>query len=94
MMERIMTTQTTPPKPEKSFRIGFVAANVFVNELEEDGRTSEVRSVELQKMYRDGDDWKATNALTLADLPAAVRLLQLAQQHVEAVEAEVFIGPE
>lgn len=26
--------QTAPPKPEKGFRIGFVAANVFVNEIE------------------------------------------------------------
>jgi hypothetical protein len=91
-MEKSMTMQTAPPKPEKGFRIGFVTANVFVNEIEEAGQKREVRTVELQKAYREGDEWKLTNALTLLDLPAAVRLLQLAQEHVESIEVEVFDG--
>lgn len=84
--------QTAPPKPEKGFRIGFVTANVFVNEIEEAGQKREVRSVELQKAYHEGGEWKVTNALTLLDLPAAIRLLQLAQEHVESMEVEVFDG--
>jgi hypothetical protein len=84
--------QTAPPKPEKVFRYGFVAANVYVNELEENGEKRQVRTVELQKTYREGDQWKWTNVLTLLDLPAAIRLLQLAQEHVESIEVEVFDG--
>jgi hypothetical protein len=83
---------TAPPKPEKVFRYGFVSANVFVNEVEEDGQKREVRTVELQKTYREGDQWKLTNVLTLLDLPAAIRLLQLAQEHIESIEVEVFDG--
>jgi hypothetical protein len=63
-----------------------------VNEIEEAGQKREVRTVELQKAYCEGDEWKLTNALTLLDLPAAIRLLQLAQEHVESMEVEVFDG--
>ena len=84
--------QTAPPKPEKVFRYGFLAANVFVNEIEEGGQKRQVRTVELQKTYREDDEWKLTTALTMLDLPAAIRLLQLAQEHVESLEVEVFDG--
>jgi hypothetical protein len=84
--------QTAPPKPEKGFRIGFLTANVFVNAIEEAGEKREVRTVELQKTYCENGEWKFTNALTLLDLPAAVRLLQLAQEYVESMEVEVFDG--
>lgn len=91
-MEKIATMQTAPPKPEKVFRIGCVTANVFVNEIEEAGQKREVRTVELQKAYHEGGEWKLTSALTLLDLPAAIRLLQLAQEHVESTGVEVFDG--
>lgn len=70
--------------PEKTFRIGNVSASSFVNES--DGR--KFRSVTLQRSYRDGDDRKYTSSFSLADLPSAVRVLQLAQEHVEQAEAE------
>lgn len=75
--------------PEKVFRIGHVSASVFVNEAEGGGGgTREFRSVTIQRSYRDGEETKYTSSFTLADLPQAIRVLQLAQQHVEAAEAE------
>ena len=74
--------------PEKVFRIGHVSASVFVNEAESDGGTREFRSVNIQRSYRDGEETKYTSSFTLADLPQAIRVLQLAQQHVEEAEAE------
>ena len=75
--------------PEKVFRIGLVSASVFVNEVDSDNGTRELRNVNLQRRYRDGEgNWKSTSTFTLADLPAAVRALQLAQNHVESVEAD------
>jgi hypothetical protein len=79
---------------EKTFRIGFVSANVFVSTIEEGGEKREVRTVELQKTYSQDGEWKVTNVLTLPDLPAAIRLLQLAQEHVESLEVEVFDSPD
>jgi hypothetical protein len=77
-------------KPEKVFRIGFVTGSVLFNEVEVDGEKMPLRTVQVQKQFRDGDDWKFTTALSLADLPVAIRVLQLAQQYVESHEAEAF----
>jgi len=90
--KRTVNMQTARPKLEKGFRIGFVAANVFVHVVEEAGKKQEARTVELQKSYHEDCEWKITTALTLLDLPVAIRLLQLAQEHVESMEVEVFDG--
>ena len=78
--------------PEKTFRMGLVSASVFVNEYEvNDGKRKTKRSrrnVVLQRSYKDGDDWKQTNSFGLGDLPAAIRVLVLAQTHVESQEVE------
>lgn len=80
--------------PEKTFRIGRVSASVFKNTIEiKDGPSSGqkrvVRSVNLQRSYQDDEGkWEYTSSFQLADLPAAVRVLQLAQQFVESQEAD------
>lgn len=76
-------------RPEKVFRVGFVSASVFANELENDDGKRTLRSVNVQKRYLDGDEAKYTSSFNLAELPQAIRALQLAQQYVESVEAEV-----
>ena len=75
--------------PEKVFRIGVVSASVFGNDVETDAGRRCVRNVSVQRRYRDGDEWKSSTTFSLTELPAAIRVLQLAQQHVEAEEAEV-----
>lgn len=80
--------------PEKVFRIGLINASVFKNVIEpkEEGKGQKrtVRSVNLQRRYIDDDDkWQSTSSFQLQDLPAAIRVLQLAQEYVESVEAEV-----
>ena len=72
--------------PEKVFRIGFVSASVFANEVDTD---RVVRSVNVQRRYRDGDETKYSSSFGLGDLPQAIRVLQLAQHHVEQHEADV-----
>jgi len=83
-------------KPEKVFRIGYVSASVFVNtaEREEEGETTEreFRTVSLQRSYLDDKGRRQyTGGLSLADLPAALRVLELALAHVTAQEAEVML---
>ena len=61
---------------------------VFVNEVNGDGGKRKFRSVNVQRSYRDGDDTKYTSSFGLSDLPAAIRVLELAQAHVEGTEAQ------
>jgi hypothetical protein len=35
--------------------------------------------------------WKYSSSFNIADIPLAIRVLQLAQQHIEAAEAEIAI---
>lgn len=79
-------------KPEKVFRIGFVSASVFAREVDTDDGKRTLRSVNVQKRYMDGDEAKYTSSFSLAELPQAIRVLQLAQQHVEAAEAEIRLN--
>ena len=81
-------------KPEKVFRLGLISASVFCNEVsagENDGRRI-IRSATLSRRYKDGDEWKSSTAFGLADLPVAIRVLELALHHVESKEAEVKTG--
>jgi len=76
-------------QPEKSFRMGLVSASVFANEYETADRKKKTRrNVVIQRSYKDGDEWKQTNSFGLGDLPAAVRVLELAQSYVESQEVE------
>ena len=74
--------------PETTFRLGNVSASVFVNEANGDGGKRMFRSVNVQRSYRDGEETKYTASFGLSDLPTAIRVLQLAQAHVESKEAQ------
>ena len=83
-----MAKQPSNP-PETTFRIGLVSASVFVNEIQTDDGPKEIRNVNLQRRYKDNGEWKSSTSFGLSDLPLATRVLQLAQGHIERVEAEV-----
>ncbi len=74
--------------PETTFRLGNISASVFVNEVNGDGGKRKFRSVNVQRSYRDGDETKFVSSFGLSDLPTAIRVLQLAQAHVEGKEAQ------
>lgn len=90
-MAKKSTKRSSSNPPEKVFRIGFVSASVFAHEIETDEGPITVRSVNVQKRYKDGDDVKYTSSFNLAELPQAVRALQLAQGYVERTEAEIIL---
>ena len=79
-------------KPERVFRIGFVSASVFAHEIDADDSKRTLRSVNLQKRYLDGEEVKYTSSFNLAELPQAIRVLQLAQRYVEPREAEITLS--
>ena len=77
-------------KPEKVFRIGFVSASIFTRKIERDGEPDRfVRSVNLQKRYKDEGEAKFSSSFGLSELPQAIEALKLAMNHVASEEAEV-----
>ncbi len=74
--------------PETTFRLSNVSASVFVNEVDTDNGKRKFRSVNVQRSYRDNDETKFVSSFGLGDLPSAIRVLQLAQAHVESKEAQ------
>ncbi len=78
-------------KPSKVVRIGYVSGSIFEHEVDGDGGNRTIRSVNLQRRYKDGDETKYSSSFGIADIPIAIRVLQLAQQHIEAAEAEVSL---
>ena len=82
-------SRQTKQSPEKVFGIGLVRASVFVSHVSGESGTREVRNVNLQRRYRDGDEWKSATSFGLGDLPQAIRCLQLAMEHVEECEADL-----
>ncbi len=74
-------------KPEKVFRIGYVTASVFCHEVQQESTTRLIRSVNVQKRYMEGEEVKYTSSFGLAELPQALRVLELATQWVEQQEA-------
>ncbi len=75
----------TPKKPETSFRLGNISASVFLNQVDS-GR--DFRSVVFQRSYRtESGDRRFASSFTASDLPVLERVLKLAQQHVEQIEA-------
>lgn len=76
-------------QPETTFRIGRCSASVFLNSTQDDeGQTRTFRSVSLQRRYQDGQEWKTSTSFTLAELPAAGAVLQLALHYVATAEAD------
>ena len=76
-------------RPEATFRIGYVSASIFAHEVENDGESRLFRSVSLQRSFLDGDERKWNSSFSLAELPQAIRCLQLAQHFVEQREAQL-----
>ena len=78
-------------KPEKVFRVGPVTASIFLNEIETEGAKRSLRSVSLQRRYRDDKDgeWKSSNSFALGELPQAIAALDLAMKYVASKEASV-----
>lgn len=76
-------------KPERLFRIGAISASVFVNEVDGEGGKRTVRNVNLQRRYKDGDEWKSSSSFSLSDLPAAIAVLNLAFEHLASQEAAI-----
>ena len=76
-------------KPEKTVRLGLVSAAIFANVREGNGEANErvIRSVQLQRRYRDADGtWKTSTSFDVSNLPTAIEALRLAFMYLVTQE--------
>jgi len=59
----------TGQRPIKAFRVGGVRAAIWENTVTRNGRETVVHSVQIDRTYKDGEEWKQTNRFDVRDLP-------------------------
>jgi hypothetical protein len=83
----------TSTKPVQTFRLRGLSVSVFANAAEtDDGRALTFHKVSLQRVYRDGNEFKTTSSLGRDDLPVARLLLRRAWEFI--LDAEAARGKE
>lgn len=79
------TANTKGNAPVKIFRARGVKVSVFENETRDESR--KFYKASLQRVYKDGDEFKTTTGLGLQDMPVACHLLQQAWAWMMEAEA-------
>ena len=82
------STDASPTRPERSFRVGAVRAAVWVNTVRaKDGSSFQKKRIVLERRYRDANgDWKSTNSYDINDIPKARLALHQAYAYLTAAE--------
>ncbi|MDA2934717.1 hypothetical protein MYX82_10300 [Acidobacteria bacterium AH-259-D05] len=76
-------------QPEKRFKVGACTASIFVNEVNTAEGTKNLRSVSLQRTYKDKEgNFQHTTSLKVNDIPKAVLALKKAYEYLTVDEAE------
>lgn len=65
-----MANDKEKAQPEKKFRAGGVVATVWKNvQKNKEGKEFEVYSINVDRTYKDGDEFKQTSSMKVNDLP-------------------------
>ena len=70
------------PKPEMRFRCGAIEANIFENEIQQNGKATKIKKVAFQKRYKSSQGWKTTYSLDTNDIPKAILVLSKAYEYL------------
>ena len=81
-------TGTSSNKPVRVFRLRGVKAAIFENHASD----NVFHKVVLQRIYREGDEWKTTTSLGRDDLPVARLLLDRAWEFILEKEAQAAMN--
>lgn len=69
--------------PEKKFIAGSVSATVWLNSIMKNGSSIQLRTISLQKSYKDKDgQWKNAQSLHVNDIPKAKLVLDKAYEYL------------
>ena len=62
-------------KPVHEIRLGRIKAVIWGNEVEGGGFR---HTVQIRRLYKDGDDWKASDSFGRDDLPIVAKVADMA----------------
>ena len=74
-------------QPEKRFKVGACTASIFSNEVNTADGKKDLKSVSLQRTYKDKDgSFKHTTSFKVNDIPKAVLALSKAYEYLNVDE--------
>ncbi len=68
----------TKQKPAHEVRLGRIKATIWENETEQGTRYN----VTVNRLYKDGDEWKQTASFGREDLPLVAKVVDLAHSWI------------
>lgn len=75
--------------PEKKFSAGAITATIWKNKgKRKDGVEFEFHTVNVERNYKDGEEWKKTNSHRLNDLPRVALVANQAFKYLVSKESE------
>ncbi|MFT4312648.1 MAG: hypothetical protein ACMXYF_05465 [Candidatus Woesearchaeota archaeon] len=75
--------------PQKKFSAGLVSATVWENTRVKNGMTFPVKTISLQKAYKDKDgSWKTVHSFHVNDIPKAKLVLEKAYEYLSMQEVQ------
>jgi len=69
-------------KPEKRFKCGPISASIWSQGKTVDGQMVKFYSINIDKTYKDADEWKHTNSFAAEDLPKVALLANEAYRYL------------
>jgi len=69
-------------KPEKKFKASPITATIWMNTTIKDSKELKLYSVNVERTYKDKEEFKTTSSLRPNDIPKAVLVLQKAYEYL------------
>ena len=85
-MAQAATNKTHPQEPNKPVQV-YRARGVKISVFENRAGDNVFYKTAIQRIYREGEEWKTTTSLSRDDLPIAQHLLQKAWEFILETEA-------
>jgi len=75
-------------KPVKVFKAGGVKAAIWENTIKHDGAQVIANSVQIDRTYKQGDEYKHATSYNIQDLPKLELVARLAFEHLTLKDQE------
>lgn len=76
-------------KPEKKFKCGPISASIWAEGKTVQGEMVKLYSINIDKAYKDGDEWKHTSSFAVEDLPKVALVANEAYKYLRLQESEL-----
>ena len=74
-------------KPEKRFKCGPVSASIWAETKTAEGKMVRFYSINIDKAYKHGNEWKHTNRFNAEDLPKVAMVANEAYKYIRLTES-------